>query len=93
MTIQRPAAQGATLDLRSGLSSTQRRTADVNRSAAASSARIVVLVGSEKFDRTALVSPVALSAADRVITDAGLPDSVAARYREAGVDLVIGGER
>lgn len=80
-------AAGLTLD--SGMMTTQRELAEVAKTVFARASRRIALIDSSKFDTRALISMAPLEAIDLVITDDGLPDAVAAKYRATGLNLVV----
>ena len=80
-------AAGITLE--KGLSTARSPIADVLRAAQAKAGRTVGLVDATKYGRAALVTIARAQELDEIVTDAALPEPVAAEYRAAGVALAI----
>jgi DeoR/GlpR family transcriptional regulator of sugar metabolism len=80
-------AAGITLE--HGLTTSRSALADTLNAAAAAAARTVGLLDASKFGRSSLLSIRPAQALDLLITNDGLPASVAEEYRAAGVRLEI----
>jgi DeoR/GlpR family transcriptional regulator of sugar metabolism len=80
-------AAGLTLD--AGLTTSRRPLADVVNAARAEAARTVGLIDASKFGRASLVTIAEAQELDLIVTDDGLPEPVAEKYRAAGVRLEI----
>ncbi len=80
-------AAGITLE--KGLTTARSPIADVLRAARRRRGRTVGLVDATKFGRAALVTIARAQELDELVTDAALPEAVAAEYRAAGVALAI----
>ena len=72
-----------------GLSTAQRRIADVLRAVRRVSRRTVALVDSSKFGTQSLLTVARLDELDAVIVDEDLPQGHRAALREAGVNLIV----
>ena len=80
-------AAGVTLE--HGLTTSRSALADTLNAAAAAASTTVGLLDSGKFGRSSLLSIRPAQALDLLITDDGLPSTVAAEYRAAGVRLEL----
>ena len=80
-------AAGITLD--AGLTTSRSPIAEVLTAAAEAAGRTIGMVDATKFGRPSLVSILPASELDLLISDAALPDDVAAAYRAAGVALTL----
>jgi DeoR/GlpR family transcriptional regulator of sugar metabolism len=80
-------AAGVTLD--AGLTTSRRPLADVVNAARAAASRTIGLIDATKFGRASLVTIARAQELDLIVTDAGLEQAVADRYRAASVRLEI----
>ena len=78
---------GLTLD--QGLATRQRDIADVLHAVRDVARRTVALVDSSKFGVSSLLSIAPATELDDIVVDEGLPDSLVAEYRRAGVRLTV----
>ena len=78
-------AAGVTLD--AGLTTSRRPLADVVNAARSAAGRTVGLIDATKFGRASLVSIARAEELDLIVTDGGLDEAVAERYRASGVRL------
>jgi DeoR family fructose operon transcriptional repressor len=80
-------AAGITLE--HGLTTSRKALADTLNAAADAAVKTVGLFDSSKFARSSLLSVRSPQSLDLVITDDGLDQATAARFRAAGVNLVV----
>lgn len=76
-------------DIKTGLTTHSEYEASLNRRMCASAKEIIVVTDSSKFDRASLHKICGFDEIDILITDAGIPDSIADTLRGAGVELII----
>lgn len=77
------------IDLEFGLTTTDVREADLNKEMMRTAQKTIVLADSSKFRRRGFSKIANLEDIDIIITDAGIPDAIARRIEEVGVELVI----
>jgi DeoR/GlpR family transcriptional regulator of sugar metabolism len=82
-------AAGVTLE--AGLTTSRRGLADVINAARANAERTIALIDSTKFGRASLLTIARAEELDAIVTDAGLDESLAEEFREAGARLEIAG--
>ena len=80
-------AAGISLD--AGLTTSRSPIAEVLKAATDAAGRTIGMVDATKFGRPSLVSILPATELDLLISDAALPDDVAAAYRAAGVALTL----
>ncbi len=77
------------IDLEFGLTTTDVREADLNKEMMRTAQKTIVLADSSKFRRRGFSKIANIEDIDIIITDAGVPDAIARRIEEMGVELVI----
>lgn len=80
---------GDGFDLEHGLTTTNDQEAHLNRLMIESSEKTIAVVDSTKFGRRGLCRICKTSAVDAIITDKGIPDEIASRLREHGLQLIV----
>lgn len=79
------------IDLDFGISTTDMREAELNRSMMNAAQRTIVLADSSKFGRRGFAKISGLEDVDIIITDAKIPQFVANKIEEMGIELIIAG--
>lgn len=77
------------IDLEFGITTTDVREADLNKEMMRIAQKCIVLADSSKFRRRGFSKIANIEEVDIIITDAGIPDSIARRIEEMGIELVI----
>lgn len=77
------------IDLDFGITTTDVREADLNVEMMRIAQKTIVLADSSKFRRRGFSKIANIEDVDIIITDAGIPDSIARRIEEMGIELVI----
>lgn len=80
---------GDGFDVEHGLTTTDDQEAHLNQLMIESAEKTIVVVDSTKFGRRGLCRICTTSAMDAVITDDGIPNDVATKLREQGIQLII----
>lgn len=75
------------IDAKSGLMTTDERTATMNQVVIDRAERTTVLADHSKFDQTSFVNYAALEGVDVILTDEGLSDTNVQRFAEAGAEI------
>jgi DeoR family fructose operon transcriptional repressor len=75
------------LDLERGLTNSNLVTVSLRKAMIQASKRVVVLADHTKFNQVALAQVCELSEIDMIITDTGLDEDTARRFRDAGVEI------
>ena len=81
------------IDLDFGISTTDMREAELNRSMMDTAQKTIVLADSSKFGRRGFAKISGLEDVDIIITDAKIPQSVANKIEEMGIELIIAGQQ
>ena len=79
------------IDLDFGITTTDIREADLNKVMMHTAQKTIVLADSTKFRRRGFSKIANMEEIDLVITDANIPDKIAQRIEELGIELVIAG--
>ena len=79
------------IDLDFGISTTDIREAELNRSMMQAAQKTVVLADSSKFGRRGFAKISGLEDIDIIITDSKIPQFVANKIEEMGIELIIAG--
>ena len=79
------------IDLDFGISTTDMREAELNRSMMNAAQKTIVLADSSKFGRRGFAKISGLEDVDIIITDAKIPQFVANKIEEKGIELIIAG--
>ena len=79
------------IDLDFGISTTDMREAELNRSMMNAAQKTIVLADSSKFGRRGFAKISGLEDVDIIITDAKIPQFVANKIEEMGIELIIAG--
>lgn len=77
------------IDLEFGITTTDVREADLNKEMMRIAQKSIVLADSTKFRRRGFSKIANIEDVDIIITDAGIPDSIARRIEEMGIELII----
>lgn len=77
------------IDLEFGITTTDVREADLNKEMMRYAQKCIVLADSSKFRRRGFSKIANLEDVDIIITDRGIPDSIARRIEEMGIELII----
>lgn len=77
------------IDLEFGITTTDVREADLNKEMMRTAQKSIVLADSSKFRRRGFSKIANIEDIDIIITDAGIPDSIASRIEEIGVELIV----
>jgi DeoR/GlpR family transcriptional regulator of sugar metabolism len=77
------------IDLEFGLTTTDVREAELNREMMRTAQKIVVLADSSKFRRRGFSKIANIEDVDIIITDSGIPEAIARRIEELGVELIV----
>lgn len=77
------------IDLEFGITTTDVREADLNKEMMRIAQKCIVLADSSKFRRRGFSKIANIEDVDIIITDAGIPDSIARRIEEMGIELII----
>ena len=77
------------IDLEFGITTTDVREADLNKEMMRYAQKCIVLADSSKFRRRGFSKIANLEDVDIIITDRGIPDSIARRIEEVGIELII----
>ncbi|MBR6760370.1 MAG: DeoR/GlpR transcriptional regulator [Alistipes sp.] len=77
------------IDLEFGLTTTDVREADLNKEMMRTAQKTIVLADSSKFRRRGFSKIANIEDIDIIITDSGIPDAIARRIEEMGVELVV----
>ena len=77
------------IDLEFGITTTDVREADLNKEMMRYAQKWIVLADSSKFRRRGFSKIANLEDVDIIITDRGIPDSIACRIEEMGIELII----
>lgn len=77
------------IDLEFGITTTDVREADLNKEMMRIAQKSIVLADSTKFRRRGFSKIANIEDVDIIITDAGVPDSIARRIEEMGIELII----
>ena len=77
------------IDLEFGITTTDVREADLNKEMMRTAQKSIVLADSSKFRRRGFSKIANIEDIDIIITDAGIPDSIARRIEEMGVELIV----
>jgi DeoR/GlpR family transcriptional regulator of sugar metabolism len=77
------------IDLEFGITTTDVREADLNKEMMRYAQKCIVLADSSKFRRRGFSKIANLEDVDIIITDRGIPDSIACRIEEMGIELII----
>ena len=77
------------IDLEFGITTTDVREADLNKEMMRIAQKCIVLADSSKFRRRGFSKIANIEEVDIIITDAGIPDSIARRIEEMGIELII----
>ena len=77
------------IDLDFGITTTDIREAELNQAMMRCAQKTIVLADSSKFRRRGFSKIANLTDVDMVITDSGVPDKIAHRFEENGIDLHI----
>ena len=80
------------IDLEFGISTTDRREAELNREMIHTAQKTIVLADSSKFGRRGFARICGMDDVDMIITDAHVSPTIAAAIEELGIDLVIAGD-
>ena len=76
-------------DLEVGITTTDVREADLNMEMMRIAQKSIVLADSSKFRRRGFSKIANIEEVDIIITDSGIPDSIARRIEEMGIELII----
>lgn len=79
------------IDVDFGISTTDIREAELNRAMMQAAQKTIVLADSSKFGRRGFAKISGMEDIDTIITDAKIPNAVAKRIEEMGIDLIIAG--
>ena len=79
------------IDLDFGISTTDMREAELNRSMMNAAQKTIVLADSSKFGRRGFAKINGLEDVDIIITDAKIPQFIANKIEEMGIELIIAG--
>ena len=77
------------IDLEFGITTTDVREADLNKEMMRIAQKSIVLADSSKFRRRGFSKIANIEEVDIIITDSGIPDSIARRIEEMGIELII----
>ena len=77
------------IDLGYGITTTDIREAELNRVMMHTAQKTIVLADSSKFRRRGFSKIADIEEIDMIITDAGIPDLIASRIEELGIELII----
>lgn len=77
------------IDLEFGITTTDVREADLNKEMMLIAQKSIVLADSSKFRRRGFSKIANIEEVDIIITDSGIPDSIARRIEEMGIELII----
>ncbi len=77
------------IDLEFGITTTDVCEADLNKEMMRIAQKCIVLADSSKFRRRGFSKIANIEEVDIIITDAGIPDSIARRIEEMGIELII----
>ena len=77
------------IDVEFGLTTTDIREAELNRAMMRTARKIIVLADSSKFRRRGFSKIANITEVDTIITDSGIPDTVAQQIRDLGIDLRV----
>ena len=77
------------IDLEFGLTTTDVREADLNKEMMRTAQKTIVLADSSKFRRRGFSKIANIEDVDMIITDSAIPEAIAHRIREMGVELMV----
>ncbi|MBD5185302.1 MAG: DeoR/GlpR transcriptional regulator [Bacteroides sp.] len=77
------------IDLDYGITTTDIREAELNKTMIQAAQKVIVLADSSKFHRRGFSKIAEIDEVDLVITDSGIPASTARRLEESGIELLI----
>lgn len=77
------------IDLEFGITTTDIREAELNRVMMRTAQKTIVLADSSKFRRRGFSKIANIEDVDMIITDSGVPDLIATRIEELGIELLI----
>ena len=77
------------IDLEFGLTTTDVREADLNKEMMRTAQKTIVLADSSKFRRRGFSKIANIEDVDMIITDSAIPEAIAHRIREMGVELIV----